>query len=74
MYFNQIEKEHGPPPLAALDAQHGARLAHEATAMSNTKMIPLPRSDLARMAPDYEAMRSAIAVCERLDEIANLTD
>jgi hypothetical protein len=37
-------------------------------------VIPLPRTDLARVAPNYEAMRSAIAVCEKVDEIANLAD
>lgn len=40
----------------------------------STEVVPLNRSELARLAPNYEAMRQAIAVCERLDEIANLSD
>lgn len=37
-------------------------------------VVALARSDLALVAPNYEAMRSAIAVCEKVDEIANLAD
>ena len=37
-------------------------------------VVALPRSDLARVAPNYEAMRSAIAVCVKVDEIAKIAD
>jgi len=37
--------------------------------MNGTSIVPLARSDLARVAPNYEAMRNAIAVCERVDEV-----
>ena len=37
-------------------------------------VIPLPRKDLARIAPNYEAMRTAIELCEKADEIAELAD
>jgi hypothetical protein len=40
--------------------------------MSN--LVPLKRSDLARVAPNYEAMRNAIAVCVKVDEIAKLSN
>ena len=38
------------------------------------QVAALPRAALARLAPNYEAMRQAIAVCEKLDEIADLAD
>ena len=38
------------------------------------QLVALARSDLALIAPNYEAMRSAIAICERVDEIADLAD
>lgn len=37
-------------------------------------VVALNRTELARVAPNYEAMRTAIEVCERVDEIANLAD
>jgi hypothetical protein len=40
----------------------------------STKIIPLPRPALQRVAPNYEAMRQAIEVCQQVDEIANLAD
>jgi hypothetical protein len=39
-----------------------------------TSVVPLSRNALARVAPNYEAMRTAIAACEKVDEIANLAD
>lgn len=42
--------------------------------MSALPVVPLSRNDLARVAPNYEAMRTAIACCEKVDEIANLAD
>lgn len=38
------------------------------------EVVPLNRKELAKLAPNYEAMRNAIAVCERVDEIANLAN
>lgn len=38
------------------------------------RLVALPRSDLARIAPNYEAMRQAISVCEKVDEVAKLAD
>jgi hypothetical protein len=40
--------------------------------MSN--VVALRHSQLAQLAPNYEAMRHAIAVCEKVDEIAELAD
>lgn len=37
-------------------------------------VTPLDRTELARVAPNYEAMRTAIAKCEKLDEIAKLAN
>jgi hypothetical protein len=37
-------------------------------------VVPLKHSELAAVAPNYEAMRRAIAVCEKVDEIAALAD
>ncbi len=37
-------------------------------------VVPLKHSELATLAPNYEAMRHAIAVCEKVDEIADLAD
>lgn len=37
-------------------------------------VIPLPRAQLAALAPNYEAMRNAIAKCEKVDEIAKLAN
>lgn len=39
-----------------------------------SSVIPLSHSALAKVAPSYEAMRGAIARCEKVDEIANLAD
>lgn len=40
--------------------------------MSN--VVPLKHSQLAQLAPNYEAMRHAISICEKVDEIADLAD
>lgn len=37
-------------------------------------VVPLKHAELAAVAPNYEAMRNAIAVCEKIDEIADLAD
>lgn len=37
-------------------------------------VVPLRHSELAKVAPNYEAMRNAIAVCEKVDEVADLAD
>ena len=37
-------------------------------------IVPLDRHELARIAPNYEAMRTAIAKCEKVDEIAELAN
>jgi hypothetical protein len=39
-----------------------------------SEVVPLNRSELARVAPNYEAMRNAIAVCVKVDEIARLSN
>lgn len=39
-----------------------------------THLVPLPPAQLAAVAPNWQAMRAAIAVCERLDEIRDLSD
>lgn len=41
--------------------------------MPNT-VVALPHESLATIAPNYEAMRQAIAKCERVDEIAKMAD
>ena len=37
-------------------------------------VVPLSHTALARVAPNYEAMRTAIAACVKVDEIADLAD
>lgn len=37
-------------------------------------IVPLSRTDLAHVAPNYESMRTAIMLCEKVDEIAQLAD
>jgi hypothetical protein len=39
-----------------------------------TKVIPLDHRELARVAPNWEAMRTAIAQCESVDEVRELAD
>jgi hypothetical protein len=45
-----------------------------AQTVPGTEIVALPRASLAAIAPDYEAMRQAIAKCEKVDEIAQLAD
>lgn len=42
--------------------------------MNGKSVVPLARHELAKVAPNYEAMRTAIATCSRVDEIADLAD
>lgn len=40
----------------------------------SANVIPLSRTALAKVAPNYEAMRGAIEACSRVDEIKDLSD
>jgi hypothetical protein len=42
--------------------------------MSGTQLTALDRSELGRVAPNYEAMRQAIELCQRVDEIADFAN
>jgi len=37
-------------------------------------IVPLPSPQMAAIAPNWAAMRTAIAECERIDEVRNLSD
>jgi hypothetical protein len=40
----------------------------------SSEIVPLDRKELAALAPDYESMRTAIAKCKKVDEIAKLAN
>jgi hypothetical protein len=42
--------------------------------MNGMQLVALDRAELARVAPNYEAMRQAIDLCQRIDEIAELAN
>ncbi|MGH9641365.1 MAG: hypothetical protein ACRD3Q_02965 [Terriglobales bacterium] len=54
--------------------EHRRHLIAPRRARAMSAVVALPRTELARVAPNYEAMRMAIAKCEKVDEIANFAD
>lgn len=42
--------------------------------MTSAALVPLPAQQLAAVAPNWTAMRSAIVACERIDEVRSLAD